>query len=304
MSYFTNPCLHERTHAETQALLFWPFFLLFFYLSLSLVDVMCFDSCIIISRSLSSTKGTNLSQHFFQALPPNQVSCETWLPASVKTFFFPVVIKFILPIISGVWVPPIFIRMHWTFVLILNGQDFDLFYLFVVFYDYSVFCQRASTGVLKLAKLKCPFWNLQMCAGQPFLLCQQEIRSFLGNCLRTPWLRWKLSYSVLLWSGTTCTPMTTTPDASFWARSRTGSHGFGEAWEDCYWTQTASLKPTTSLCIRLEAGTEQGRRRAKVRKSHWKNVATVVRPGVTLLHHRHRHSIVFYLPGTMMLGNY
>lgn len=129
-----------------------------------------------------------------------------------------------------------------------------------------------------------------MCWSTFCTLCQQVIRWFLENCLRTPWPRWKLSFSALLWSGTTSTPTTTTPDVSSWGRSKTGSRGFGAAWGDCCWTLTASLKPTTSLFTPWGAGTEQGRRRAKVRSSRWRNAAALVRQAATLPHHKHRKS--------------
>lgn len=93
----------------------------------------------------------------------------------------------------------------------------------------------------------------------------QEVRSSQENCLQTAWRRWSLSSSAPRWSGTTCTPMTMTPDVSSWGHSRVESLSLRTTWEACYWTQTASLRPITFLCIHLEAGTEQGRRRAKVR---------------------------------------
>lgn len=173
--------------------------------------------------------------------------------------------------------------------------------LFLVVHDYSVFFQTASPGLV--GTIQNDLFEISRRAAQPFLLCQQGIRSFLENFPRTPWQRWKLSCSALLWSGTTCTPMTTTPDVSSWGRSRTESRGSGAAWEDCYWTLTASSKPTTSLCIHLAAGTEQGRKRAKVRRSQWKNVIPVARQGVTLTHYKHRQLIMgFFSRGIYFLA--
>lgn len=47
--------------------------------------------------------------------------------------------------------------MHGTFVLILNGHDFDLFYLFVVFYDYSVFLSESQYRSFKSKQHKMSF---------------------------------------------------------------------------------------------------------------------------------------------------